>query len=183
MQPTMWPAALFSLNSSLLPHLWPRSTAHWSSSSAAYLLSAGCRLTCICDGQHDQAHHQGYVRREKLTARAYQAALNMARIRKLEAGELLVGHLLLAAFIAVAPATCNHAAELLPSGICTAENIFAKHRERLSGMQMMSTSAECLFALGRAHNIRAGAIYHNNTNAGVILGHADGTAANCGLNA
>eukprot|EP00965_Chrysotila_dentata_P092233 3044863-Pleurochrysis_carterae.AAC.1 len=40
---------------------------------------------------------------------------------------------------------------------------------------MTSTGAERLFALGRAHDVRAEAS-RNDTHAGVILGHADGTA-------
>eukprot|EP00965_Chrysotila_dentata_P171524 5660586-Pleurochrysis_carterae.AAC.1 len=43
-------------------------------------------------------------------------------------------------------------------------------------MPMTSTGAERLFALGRAHDVRAGAS-RGDTRAGVILGHADGTAA------
>eukprot|EP00965_Chrysotila_dentata_P127710 4222911-Pleurochrysis_carterae.AAC.1 len=39
-----------------------------------------------------------------------------------------------------------------------------------------STGAERLFALGRAQNVRPGAS-RDDTRAGVILGHADGTAA------
>eukprot|EP00965_Chrysotila_dentata_P098959 3273099-Pleurochrysis_carterae.AAC.3 len=46
----------------------------------------------------------------------------------------------------------------------------------MSGMPMTSTSAERLFALGRAHDVRAGAS-RDETRARVILGHADGTAA------
>eukprot|EP00965_Chrysotila_dentata_P047180 1565798-Pleurochrysis_carterae.AAC.1 len=42
-------------------------------------------------------------------------------------------------------------------------------------MPMTSTGAERLFARGRAHDIRAGAS-RDDTRAGVILGHADGTA-------
>eukprot|EP00965_Chrysotila_dentata_P101113 3339303-Pleurochrysis_carterae.AAC.1 len=41
---------------------------------------------------------------------------------------------------------------------------------------MTSTGAERLSALGRAHDIRAGAS-SDDTRAGVILGHADSTAA------
>eukprot|EP00965_Chrysotila_dentata_P133362 4409670-Pleurochrysis_carterae.AAC.1 len=41
---------------------------------------------------------------------------------------------------------------------------------------MTSTGAEHLFALGRAHGVRAGAS-RGDTRAGVILDHADGTAA------
>eukprot|EP00965_Chrysotila_dentata_P048895 1622707-Pleurochrysis_carterae.AAC.1 len=41
---------------------------------------------------------------------------------------------------------------------------------------MTSTGTERLFALGRAHDVRAGAS-RNDTRAGIILGHADGTAA------
>eukprot|EP00965_Chrysotila_dentata_P021277 704562-Pleurochrysis_carterae.AAC.1 len=69
----------------------------------------------------------------------------------------------------MAAATRNHAAEFLPGGICAAEN-------RLSGMPMASTGAERLFALGRAHDVRAGAS-RDDTRAGVVFGHADGTAA------
>eukprot|EP00965_Chrysotila_dentata_P135427 4477784-Pleurochrysis_carterae.AAC.1 len=57
----------------------------------------------------------------------------------------------------MAAATRNHAASFLPGGICAAESITAEDRERLSGMPMTSTSAERLFALGRAHDVRAGA--------------------------
>eukprot|EP00965_Chrysotila_dentata_P123212 4072861-Pleurochrysis_carterae.AAC.1 len=41
---------------------------------------------------------------------------------------------------------------------------------------MTSTGVEYLFALGRAHDVRAGAS-RDDTPAGVILGHADDTAA------
>eukprot|EP00965_Chrysotila_dentata_P146917 4850517-Pleurochrysis_carterae.AAC.1 len=41
---------------------------------------------------------------------------------------------------------------------------------------MTSTGAERFFALGRAHNVRAGASL-DDTRAGVIFAHADGTAA------
>eukprot|EP00965_Chrysotila_dentata_P007197 233835-Pleurochrysis_carterae.AAC.1 len=41
---------------------------------------------------------------------------------------------------------------------------------------MTSTGAERLFALGRAHDVRTGAS-RDDTRAGVILGHANGTAA------
>eukprot|EP00965_Chrysotila_dentata_P005235 172089-Pleurochrysis_carterae.AAC.1 len=41
---------------------------------------------------------------------------------------------------------------------------------------MTSTGAERLFALGRSHDVRAGAS-SDDTHAGVILGHAEGTAA------
>eukprot|EP00965_Chrysotila_dentata_P088498 2922023-Pleurochrysis_carterae.AAC.1 len=78
--------------------------------------------------------------------------------------------------MAAQAATHNHAAEVLPGGICAAESITAADRERLSGMPMTSTGAEPLFALGRVHDVRAGAS-RDNTRAGVILGHADGTAA------
>eukprot|EP00965_Chrysotila_dentata_P043985 1462128-Pleurochrysis_carterae.AAC.1 len=100
----------------------------------------------------------------------------MARIRKLAAGNLLVGRLLSAAFTAMAAAMRNHAAEFLPGGISAAESITAEDCERLSGMLMTSTGAECLFAPGRAHDVRAGAS-RDDTRAGVILSHADGTAA------
>eukprot|EP00965_Chrysotila_dentata_P122788 4058118-Pleurochrysis_carterae.AAC.1 len=43
-------------------------------------------------------------------------------------------------------------------------------------MPMTSTGAERFFALGRAHDARAGAS-RDDTRVGVILGHADGTAA------
>eukprot|EP00965_Chrysotila_dentata_P146973 4852278-Pleurochrysis_carterae.AAC.1 len=48
----------------------------------------------------------------------------------------------------MAAATCNHAAEFLPCGICAAKSITAEDRERLSGMLMTSTGAERFFALG-----------------------------------
>eukprot|EP00965_Chrysotila_dentata_P059885 1986417-Pleurochrysis_carterae.AAC.1 len=41
---------------------------------------------------------------------------------------------------------------------------------------MTSTGAEGHFALGRTHDVRAGAS-RDDTRAGIILGHADGTAA------
>eukprot|EP00965_Chrysotila_dentata_P039411 1310327-Pleurochrysis_carterae.AAC.1 len=55
-------------------------------------------------------------------------------------------------------------------------SITAEDRKRLSGMPMTSTGAEPLFALGRAHHVRAGASV-DDTRAGVIFGHADGTAS------
>eukprot|EP00965_Chrysotila_dentata_P059856 1985199-Pleurochrysis_carterae.AAC.1 len=100
----------------------------------------------------------------------------MARIREVAAGDLLGGRLLSSAFTAMAAATRKHAAEFLPGGICAAESITAEECDRLSGMPMTSTGTECLFALWRAHDVRAGAS-RDNTRAGVILGHADGTAA------
>eukprot|EP00965_Chrysotila_dentata_P160932 5313806-Pleurochrysis_carterae.AAC.1 len=57
----------------------------------------------------------------------------------------------------MAAATRNHAAEFLHGGICAAESITPEDRERLSGMPMTSTGAERLVALGRAHDVRAGA--------------------------
>eukprot|EP00965_Chrysotila_dentata_P118120 3904085-Pleurochrysis_carterae.AAC.1 len=57
----------------------------------------------------------------------------------------------------MAAATRNHAAEFLPGGVCAAESITDEDRERLSCMPMTSTGAERLFALGRAHDVRAGA--------------------------
>eukprot|EP00965_Chrysotila_dentata_P133727 4423076-Pleurochrysis_carterae.AAC.1 len=63
------------------------------------------------------------VGEEKLTARAHRAALDMARLRELAAGDLRVGRLLSAAFMAMAAVTLNHAAEFLPGGICAAESI------------------------------------------------------------
>eukprot|EP00965_Chrysotila_dentata_P053230 1766812-Pleurochrysis_carterae.AAC.1 len=64
------------------------------------------------------------VREEKLAARARRAALDMARIRELAAGDLLVRRLLSAAFMAMAAAMRNHAAEFLPGGIslCSGEH-------------------------------------------------------------
>eukprot|EP00965_Chrysotila_dentata_P238474 6202517-Pleurochrysis_carterae.AAC.2 len=76
----------------------------------------------------------------------------------------------------MAAATRNHAAKFLPGGICSAEQITFELRKRLSGQSMMSTGAERLFALGCAHNVRAGAS-RDDTHAGVILGHADSTWA------
>eukprot|EP00965_Chrysotila_dentata_P152113 5026227-Pleurochrysis_carterae.AAC.1 len=76
----------------------------------------------------------------------------------------------------MAAATRNHAAEFLAGGVCAAESITAKDRQRLSGMPMTSTGAERLFALRRAHDVRAGAS-RDDTRAGIIFGHADGTAA------
>eukprot|EP00965_Chrysotila_dentata_P258326 6213185-Pleurochrysis_carterae.AAC.2 len=80
---------------------------------------------------------------------------------------MLFGRLLSAAFIAMASATRNHAAEFLPGGICAAENITAEVCERLSGMSMTCTSAKRLFALGCAHDVRAGASC-DDTRAGVL---------------
>eukprot|EP00965_Chrysotila_dentata_P248887 6208591-Pleurochrysis_carterae.AAC.3 len=69
----------------------------------------------------------------------------------------------------MAAATRNHAAEFLPGGICAAEQTTPELRERLSGMPMTSTVGdERLFALGRAHDVRAGA-RRDDTRAGVIL--------------
>eukprot|EP00965_Chrysotila_dentata_P173177 5715120-Pleurochrysis_carterae.AAC.1 len=76
----------------------------------------------------------------------------------------------------MAAATRNHAAEFLPGGICAAEQITRELRERFSGMPMTSTGAERCFALGRGHDISAGAS-RDDTRAGVILGHADSTVA------
>eukprot|EP00965_Chrysotila_dentata_P203737 6181918-Pleurochrysis_carterae.AAC.1 len=56
----------------------------------------------------------------------------------------------------MAAATRNHAAEFLPGGTCAAESITAEDYERLSGKPKTSTGAERLFALGRAHDVRAG---------------------------
>eukprot|EP00965_Chrysotila_dentata_P001133 37024-Pleurochrysis_carterae.AAC.1 len=100
----------------------------------------------------------------------------MARIHELAAGDSFVGRLLTAAFTAMAAATRNHAAEFLLGGICATEVITAEDRERLSGVPMTSTGADRLFALGRAHDVRAGAS-RDDTRASVFLGHADGTAA------
>eukprot|EP00965_Chrysotila_dentata_P139448 4610851-Pleurochrysis_carterae.AAC.1 len=76
----------------------------------------------------------------------------------------------------MAAATRNHEAEFLPDSICAAESITTEDRERLSGMSMTSTGAKHLFALGLAHDIRAGAS-RDDTRAGVILDQADSTAA------
>eukprot|EP00965_Chrysotila_dentata_P156779 5180084-Pleurochrysis_carterae.AAC.1 len=53
----------------------------------------------------------------------------------------------------MAAATRSHAAGFLPGGVCAAESITAEDR----GMPMTSTGAEYLFALGPAHDVRAGA--------------------------
>eukprot|EP00965_Chrysotila_dentata_P231956 6198671-Pleurochrysis_carterae.AAC.1 len=117
------------------------------------------------------------MRSEKLTARACRAAFDMSRIRELAAGDAGVERLVSAAFSAtLAAATRNHAAKFLPGGICAADQITSELRERRSGMPMTSTGAEYLFALGCTPDVRAGAS-RDDTRAGVILGHADGTAA------
>eukprot|EP00965_Chrysotila_dentata_P245428 6206548-Pleurochrysis_carterae.AAC.4 len=95
------------------------------------------------------------VREEKLTARACQAALDMARIRELAAGDSAFEGLVSTASFAMAAATHNHATELLPGGICSADEQITPQR---------------------AHNVRAGAS-RDDTRAGVIQGHSDGTAA------
>eukprot|EP00965_Chrysotila_dentata_P165248 5456414-Pleurochrysis_carterae.AAC.2 len=100
----------------------------------------------------------------------------MSRICELAAGDATVERLVTAAFSAMASATRNHAAEFLPGGICAAEQITPELRERLNGMPITSTGAERLITLGRAHDVRAGASRYD-TRAGVILGHAEGTAA------
>eukprot|EP00965_Chrysotila_dentata_P003069 100172-Pleurochrysis_carterae.AAC.1 len=82
------------------------------------------------------------VRKEKLTARARCAAIDIARIREMVAGSPIVERLLSAAFAATAISTRNHAAEYLPGGICAAEQITLEMRTRMSGMPMTSTSAE-----------------------------------------
>eukprot|EP00965_Chrysotila_dentata_P003909 127728-Pleurochrysis_carterae.AAC.1 len=92
----------------------------------------------------------------------------MSRIRELAAGDAAVERLVSAAFSAMAAATRNHEAEFMPRGICAAKQITPELRERLSGMPKTSTGAERLFALGRAHDIRAGAS-RDDTRAGVIL--------------
>eukprot|EP00965_Chrysotila_dentata_P098718 3263934-Pleurochrysis_carterae.AAC.1 len=51
-------------------------------------------------------------------------------------------------------------------GASALQQITPELRERLSGMPMTSMGAERLFALGSAHDVRAGAS-RNNTRAGV----------------
>eukprot|EP00965_Chrysotila_dentata_P086261 2846173-Pleurochrysis_carterae.AAC.1 len=97
-------------------------------------------------------------------------------VEGLAAGDAAVERLVSAAFSVMAAATRDHAAEFLPGGICAAEQSTPRLRERLSGMPMTSTGAERPFALGRAHDVRAWPS-RDDTRAGVILGHADGTAA------
>eukprot|EP00965_Chrysotila_dentata_P180473 5957420-Pleurochrysis_carterae.AAC.1 len=70
-------------------------------------------LELIVEGAH----------KEKLTARAQRAAFDIARTRKLAAGDAAVERLVSAAFSAMATAKRNHSAEFLPGGICAAEQI------------------------------------------------------------
>eukprot|EP00965_Chrysotila_dentata_P045569 1513524-Pleurochrysis_carterae.AAC.3 len=76
----------------------------------------------------------------------------------------------------MAYATRKHRPEFLPGGICVVESIADEDRELLSSVTMMSRGTECLFALGREHNVRAGASL-DDVGVDVICGHADGTAA------
>eukprot|EP00965_Chrysotila_dentata_P137565 4550709-Pleurochrysis_carterae.AAC.1 len=83
--PTMWPPAL--------PRLFEQAAA-----SPAAVIDGTLKL--IVEGLHE----------EKLTARARRAALDMARIRELAAGDAAVERFVSAAFFAMAAATRNHAA-------------------------------------------------------------------------
>eukprot|EP00965_Chrysotila_dentata_P054057 1793982-Pleurochrysis_carterae.AAC.1 len=78
--------------------MWPTALAFFQQAAASPAAVIDGMLELIVDG----------VREEKLATRARRAALDMARIRELAAGDLLVGRLLSAAFTAMAAATRNH---------------------------------------------------------------------------
>eukprot|EP00965_Chrysotila_dentata_P122973 4064717-Pleurochrysis_carterae.AAC.1 len=67
----------------VLPTMWPTALAFFQQAAASPTAVIDGMLELIVDG----------VREEKLTARACRAALDMARIRELAAGDLLVGRL------------------------------------------------------------------------------------------
>eukprot|EP00965_Chrysotila_dentata_P096639 3193231-Pleurochrysis_carterae.AAC.1 len=88
----------------VLPTMWPTALAFFEQAAASPTAVIDGTLELIVEG----------VREEKLTARARRAAVDMARIRELAAGDAVVERLVSAAFFAMAAATRNHAAEFLP---------------------------------------------------------------------
>eukprot|EP00965_Chrysotila_dentata_P135433 4477907-Pleurochrysis_carterae.AAC.1 len=91
----------------VLPTMWPTALAFFERAAASPAAVIDGTLELIVEG----------VREEKLIVRARRAALDMARIRELAAGDAAVERL------AMAAATRNHAAEFLPGGVCAAEQI------------------------------------------------------------
>lgn len=148
----------------VLPKMWTRSLDFFERAALSPQLVVEGSLTLIIEG----------VREAKHTPRAQRAAIDMQRIRRLSADNTLVERMVAAAFAAMAAATRNHASEFLEGGVCASENITPELRERLNGCPMTSTSAERMFALGRAHDKRAGAT-RDDTKAGVVLGGMDST--------
>ena len=151
----------------VLPTMWPQALAFFreAAASPATVLGGSLQLLLSCD------------REAKLTERAKRGALDIALVRKQVAEEHteLVCKMLTAAFSAMADSTANHASEFLPGGLFAADVITEADRERLGGCPMTSTGAERMFALGRAHDKRAGSS-RDDTRAGCLLGGMDDTA-------
>eukprot|EP00965_Chrysotila_dentata_P166246 5488333-Pleurochrysis_carterae.AAC.2 len=101
-RPTLAPrqAGSDAHNLDVLPTMWATALAFFQQAVASPAAVIDGTLELIVDG----------VRKEKLTAQARRASLDMARTRQLAAGYLLVGRVLSAAFTAMAAATRNHAA-------------------------------------------------------------------------
>lgn len=150
----------------VLPIMWPAALTFFEKAAASPRLLVEGSLCLELE----------IAKEAKLTPRAQRAALDLARIRRLAAGDALVERMISAACAAMANATRNHASEFLLGGICAQDKITDELRARLSGCPMTSTCAERLFALGRAHDARAGAS-RDDTRAGVILGGMDSTVS------
>lgn len=150
----------------VLPNMWTRSLNFFEQAAASPQSVIDGSLRLSIEG----------IREAKETPRAQRAAIDMQRIRRLSTGDELVQRMVAAAFSAMAASTRNHASEFLPGGVCATDKISPELRARLSGCPMTSTSAERMFALGRAHDKRAGAA-RDDTKAGVVLGGMDNTVA------
>jgi hypothetical protein len=149
----------------VLPQFWPKLLDFFESSAASPSQVIDGSLKLLVDDKSTA----------KDTPRARRAALDMQRIRREVADDrALVERMLSAAFTAMAKSTRNHASEFLPGGICALENLTLELRERLAGMPMTSTGAERAFAVGRRHDVIAGAS-RDDTRSGVILGDMDDT--------
>lgn len=149
----------------VLPKMWTHALEFFEKAATAPQLVIEGSLALIIEG----------VREAKETPRARRAAIDLQRIRRLSTGDRLVERMVGAAFSAMAASTRNHASEFLPGGVCSSDKITPELRARLNGCPLTSTSAERMFALGRAHDKRAGAS-RDDTRAGVVLGGMDNTA-------
>ena len=160
----------------VLPRVWP--AAH------DFFVSAAASPSAVIDGS--LAMDLGVnVEPPAATAsqakRSARAAIDVARIRRVAAGDKLVEQLLTAAFAAMAKATANHAAEWLPAGLvatngsvtvegklCAAKitpELYAKY----DALTATSTPVERLHALGRVTDDR-GKRQRVDSRAGIALG-------------
>ena len=149
----------------VIPKMWPGALDFFERGTASPSQVVGGSLYLMING----------IREPKGTPRARRAAIDMQRIRRLAAGDVLVERMVAAALTAMAEETRNHASEFLLGGICATDKITSELRQRLNGCPMTSTGAERVFAIGRAHDARVGAS-RDDTKAGVILGGMDDTS-------